>query len=66
MRYELRLTAFDVMDEVWITVTVDGTGDDPQRTIERVLVRSVRAQGTGKGEAIAWTREALAEMLRAL
>jgi len=66
MRYELRLTAFDVMDQVWVTVTVQSGADAAERPIELVLARSTQAQGKGTTEATAWTREALEAMLRAL
>jgi hypothetical protein len=66
MRYELRLTAYDALDQVWVSCTVDGTPDTPGLPIERVLVRSTRAQGTGTAVATEWTREALVAMLRAL
>jgi len=66
MRYELRLTAYDALDQVWITCCVDGRLDLPGSPIERVLVRSTQLQGTGTVEATEWTRKALEEMLRAL
>jgi hypothetical protein len=66
MRYELRLTAYDMLDQICVSAVVDGTPDAPGMPIERVLVRSAQAQGTGRSEATVWTREALETMLRAL
>lgn len=66
MRYELRLTAYDMLDQVQITAIVDGCLEGPGAPIQRVLVRSVQAQGKGTESATEWTREALAAMLQAL
>lgn len=66
MRYELRLTAYDMLDQVCISAVVSQTPDNPSGAIERVLVRSTQAQGTGTAEATEWTREALRVMLEAL
>lgn len=66
MRYELRLTAYDMLDQVQVFASVEGTPDAPGQPIERVLVRSVQLQGTGTGEATEWTRKALLALLEAL
>jgi hypothetical protein len=66
MRYELRVTAYDALDQVIITATVDGTPELAPHVIERVMVRSVQAQGRGTAEATVWTREALEVLLQAL
>jgi len=66
MRYELRLTAYDALDQVMITAQVRGTLDLPGSPTEQVLVRSVQAQGRGTVSATEWTREALEVLLRAL
>lgn len=66
MRYELRLTAYDALDQVVVTAYVVGTLDLPGAPTEKVLVRSAQAQGKGTSEATEWTREALEVMLEAL
>lgn len=66
MRYELRLTAYDALDQVVITAQVRGTLDLPGSPTEQVMVRSVQAQGRGTESATEWTREALETLLRAL
>lgn len=66
MRYELRLTAYDALDQIVITAQVRGTLDLPGSPTEQVLVRSVQAQGKGTTGATEWTREALQVLLEAL
>jgi len=66
MRYELRVTAYDALDQIIITAVVNGTPDLAPHIIERVMVRSVQAQGKGTTEATEWSREALETLLRAL
>ena len=66
MRYELRLYAYDVLDTIYIRLDVDGTPDDPEGSISRVLAMTATTRLTGSPEAKAWTREALETMLAAL
>ena len=66
MRYELRLTAYDMLDQVCVSAVCYGTPDFPDQPIERVLVRSTQVQGTGRESATEWTRTALTVMLEAL
>jgi hypothetical protein len=66
MRYELRLTAFDMLDQVCVSAVVYETPDDPSAPIERVWANSEIVQGEGCTTATEWTREALLVMLEAL
>ena len=66
MRYELRLTAYDVLEDVLVSAVVYEKPDDDQKPTERVWATSVQFRGRGTAEATEWTREALLGLLRAL
>lgn len=66
MRYELRLTAYDMLDQVCVSAMVYETPDRPDCPIELVVTKSVQVQGEGTETATEWTREALIAMLEAL
>lgn len=66
MRYELRLTAFDMLDQIHIAVVLEATPDTPGAPTERVWARTATARSTGCTEATAWTREVLDTMRAAL
>lgn len=59
MRYELRLTAYDVMDQVWVSTTLHLTEDTPGATAHPVLHWQSAAPGTGSTDPRVWARDAL-------
>lgn len=66
MRYELRLTAFDMLDQIHVAASLHATPDDPAAPTERVWARTATSRSTGCTEATEWTREVLTTMLEAL
>jgi hypothetical protein len=66
MRYELRITAYDCLDEIIIRGVLDATPDAPEAPIERVWERTAQSRGLGTTEATAWIREVLDTMRAAL
>lgn len=66
MRYEARLTAFDMLDQVHVSLVVLSTPEeDPQRQ-DQVLARTTTVPGEGRSSAREWTQEALIAMLEDL
>nr|CRY95347.1 hypothetical protein [uncultured prokaryote] len=66
MRYELRLTAYDMLDRVAVAVVVLEASDIPQVSTQ-VVHRSTTVQpGTGEQDPLQWTRDALVQALEAL
>lgn len=66
MRYELRLNAFDMLDQVHVHLQVWVTPDDPGAPTERVLAKTATTRSRGISEATEWTREVLDTTLAAL
>lgn len=66
MRYELRLTCYDMLDQVhistWLSVL---TGDDPPQH-RSVFAISTTVRGSGESDPSVWTRDALVAALEAL
>lgn len=66
MRYEARITAYDVLDSVHVAVVVFTAEDVPQVSTQ-VVARSVSTQrGTGETDPYQWTRDALVQALESL
>ena len=66
MRYEARITAYDVLDSVHVAVVVFEAEDIPQVST-RVVVRSVSTQrGTGESDPRQWTIDDLVQALENL
>jgi hypothetical protein len=66
MRYELRLTAFDMMDQIHIAAGLYETPDDPDLPTRRVWARTATTRSRGTPEATDWIREVLDTMQAAL
>lgn len=66
MRYELRLTAFDMLDQVHISAALYLTSDELDATSERVWARTATSRSRGTPEATEWIREVLDTMRSAL
>lgn len=66
MRYEARLTAYDVMDSVCVALVVLEASDLPQVSTT-VVHRSVSTlRGTGESDPLQWARDALVQALEDL
>lgn len=66
MRYELRLTAYDVMDTVMIAGVVLMTGDHPGDVSTPVLRWTTSIPGVGQQHPGEWTTDTLLGALEAL
>lgn len=66
MRYEMRVHAYDVMDQVQWTVTVYGPALEGSVTTERVLWRGESFDGTGESDPARWAADVLVAALETL
>lgn len=66
MRYEARMTAYDVMDTVFVTVSVYSQEDVATGSTELAASSSTTVQGTGEADPVEWTRDALIALLETL
>lgn len=66
MRYELRLTAFDMLDRVHIGGTVYMTDDGPAEVSRPVLTWTRTVLGTGQSDPVRWTIDSLVAALEPL
>ena len=66
MRYELRLTAFDMLDLVHVSVQILGPGLEGSFTSEQVAHYSTTVRGTGEPDPSLWARDALIAALEVL
>jgi hypothetical protein len=66
MRYEARVTAYDLLGDILVSVVVQRTPDSAEVASERALATSVQFRGRGTTEATEWLREALEGLLRVL
>jgi len=66
MRYEARLTAFDMLDQVHIALVILEAGDAPQCSQQVVLRSMTTVRGTGESDPSEWARDALVAALETL
>jgi hypothetical protein len=66
MRYELRLTAFDMLDKIHIVFTMVDSGDGVEVTHTVVLQRVTTVPGEGESDPSSWARDALVAALETL
>lgn len=66
MRYEARVTAYDVMDKVCVALVVLEASDVPQVSTQVVLRTVTTVQGEGEADPSAWARDALVALLESL
>lgn len=66
MRYELRLTAYDMLDTVAIATVVLEAGDMPQVSTRAVHRSVTTVRGTGESDPLQWARDALVAALEDL
>lgn len=66
MRYEARVTAFDMLDQIHVALVVLEASDTPQLST-RVVARSMTTvRGEGEADPSAWARDALVAILETL
>lgn len=66
MRYELRLTAYDVMDTVHVQVALYGTDEHTLGPSELLGTSTTSVQGTGESDRWRWATDALVAALESL
>jgi len=66
MRYEARITAYDMLDQICVAIVLVALYDDPLSTPEVVLKRVSSLQGSGESEPTEWIRDALVAALETL
>jgi hypothetical protein len=66
MRYEMRVTAYDMLDRVAVALVVLEAADSPQVSTQVVLRATTVAQGEGESDPSAWARDALVQALESL
>jgi len=66
MRYEARISAYDVMDHVQVTVFVWETNEDPDTPNKPVVKTVTTVPGTGESDPYRWTIDALVAALETL
>lgn len=66
MRYEARITAFDVLDRVHVAVAVYRTGQGTEEPTVLVAQTVTAEPGTGESDPLQWTRDALVQALESL
>lgn len=66
MRYEARVTAYDVVDKVHIVLNAKDTTATEDNDVDVCLNVAVTVQGRGTDRLDVWVREALVALLSAL
>lgn len=66
MRYEARVTAFDVLDSVHVAIAIYEADTIPQVSSRLVATRVTAVRGTGESDPFLWTRDALIAALETL
>jgi hypothetical protein len=66
MRYEATLSAYDMIDQVHVTMTLRGRSGSLGAPQEVVLATSTTVQGTGESDPTVWARDALVAILETL
>lgn len=66
MRYEARVTAYDVMDSVHVVLNATDTTATPTNTVDMHLNLTVTVPGRGTDDISLWVRQALQALLEAL
>ena len=66
MRYEARITAYDMLDHVCTAMVLWQSDGDPLSQPEVVLRTSVSQPGEGESDPRRWARDALVNLLETL
>jgi len=59
MRYELRLTAYDALDQVYVSTALYLSQDRPSKSQRPILVWQSSLPGTGQSDPREWAIDAL-------
>jgi hypothetical protein len=63
MRYELRVTAYDALDEIWVSAVLMSTEHAGEGGPRAVLHYLTQVRGTGETDPRVWMRDALLALL---
>lgn len=66
MRYEIRVTAYDVMDSIHVALVLYGSEPALELSGEVVLTSTTTVRGTGESDPSEWARDALVAALETL
>lgn len=66
MRYELRMNAYDALDQVVWTLALYGPDLPGSVSTERLVWRGEQLQGTGESDPVEWARDVLVAALESL
>lgn len=66
MRYELRVTAYDMLDQVAVATVILEAGDSPQISTQVVHRSMTTVRGTGESDPSQWARDALVAAIESL
>lgn len=66
MRFEARLTAYDMLDQVAVALVILEAADTPQISTRVVLRSTTVVRSTGESDPREWARDALVAALEAL
>lgn len=66
MRYEARITAYDMLDQVHVSCVLSATDDLPGHLSEPVAHWTATVPGTGELSPSQWTNDALVALLEVL
>lgn len=66
MRYEARVTAFDMLDQIHVALVVLESSDVPEVSTRVVARSTTTVRGEGESDPLAWTRDALVAILETL
>lgn len=62
----MRVTAFDMLDQVHVAVVILEAADMPQAATRTVVTRVSTQRGTGESEPYQWARDALVQAVESL
>lgn len=66
MRYEARITAYDMLDKVTVAATLWNTSSNDDRQLEPLLRTVVTVAGEGETDPGTWLRDALLALAETL
>lgn len=66
MRYELRMSAYDVMDQIWVTLSLHSQQDVAEGAADALAHISTTVAGVGESDPREWMRDALVAALEVL